>query len=240
MLLCDLEQTFAVPLKCLNSSRHWPTVTGLWALRAALLYAWIAASWWQLKYLDDTAETRLVVGSVSALALLALSPPLQTLFRSRPFHFLGACRPPPPLRSSLALTSDTYLSHSHPRAGCISFSLYLWHLTVLFSLGSWTFVRLYLERHTSYAYAVGAAGGVVLVVAIAVAYVATKAFDEPSVKFAKWVVDSLFTPFDEGNTVHRFLRRVETCVCVYVYVCACRYVCTVWMKAGCDMQLLLS
>jgi hypothetical protein len=80
---------------------------------------------------------------------------------------------------------------------------------VLFSLGSWTFVHLYSEKHTSYAHAVGAAAGVVLVVAIAVAYVATKIFDEPSVKFAKWVVDSFFTPYDESEKVHRALRRIE-------------------------------
>ena len=91
MLLCDLEQTFALPLKWLTTTRHWPTVLALWALRGALLYAWFAASWWQLKYLNDTVETRLVVGSFSALALLAVSPPLQAVFRSRPFHFLGLC-----------------------------------------------------------------------------------------------------------------------------------------------------
>ena len=91
MLLCDLEQTFALPLRRLTTTRHWPTVLGLWALRGALLYAWFAASWWQLKYLNDTVETRLVVGSFSALALLAISPPLQAVFRSWPFHFLGPC-----------------------------------------------------------------------------------------------------------------------------------------------------
>ena len=83
-------------------------------------------------------------------------------------------------------------------------------MTVLFSLGSWTFVRLYLDQSASYAHAVGAAAGAVLVVAVAVAYAATKAFDEPSVKFAKWVFESLFTPYDERNPTHCALRRAET------------------------------
>lgn len=86
----------------------------------------------------------------------------------------------------------------------------MWHLTVIFSLGSWTFSRLYLDQNRSYAHAVGAAAGASLVVAIAVAFAATKIFDEPSVTFAKWVVDSLFTPYDEGKRVHRALRKAET------------------------------
>lgn len=49
-----------------------------------------------------------------------------------------------------------------------------------------------------------------LVVAIAVAYAATKVFDEPSVKFARWMFESLFASYNERNRVHRALRRTET------------------------------
>lgn len=112
MLLCDLEQTFALPLKRLTTTRHRPTVLALWALRGALLYAWFAASWWQLKYLNDTVETRLVVGSFSALALLAVSPPLQAVFRSRPFHFLGPCFVCPELRLHACIHIHTHRAYA--------------------------------------------------------------------------------------------------------------------------------
>jgi peptidoglycan/LPS O-acetylase OafA/YrhL len=86
--------------------------------------------------------------------------------------------------------------HTRTSTGYISFSLYIWHISVIFSLGCWTFNKLYVEQSKSYAHAVGGAAGATLAVVIPVAYVATKAFDEPSV--------------DEKNRVHRTLRRAET------------------------------
>ena len=46
MLLCDLEQTYAPLIKRLLASKHYGVVGGLWCLRLALGYAWMAASWW--------------------------------------------------------------------------------------------------------------------------------------------------------------------------------------------------
>ena len=134
-----------------------------------------------IRYLDDTLQSRLVVGAFCALVLMAITPGLQALFRSRPFQFLGH----------------------------ISFSLYIWHLTIIFSLGSFTFYALYVKKQWAYGEAVGAAAAAVLTAAIFVAYVATKLFDEPAIDFTKWMFKALFTPKDDKIRVHRALRRLE-------------------------------
>lgn len=42
-----------------------------------------------IPYLDDSFEARANVGATSALALLALTPPLQLLLRTKPLRFMG-------------------------------------------------------------------------------------------------------------------------------------------------------
>jgi peptidoglycan/LPS O-acetylase OafA/YrhL len=147
-------------------SRRWELLRayGGLALCAAGLCA--GAMWWDGTFsVHVPARPAMLLGATMLITGSAVSPLVRKMLNRRPFVFLGK----------------------------VSFSMYLLHLLVLFSVAAWLYLRM-RQSGWSHGSAAAAASVTCVVATLAVSWVAHRLVDRPAIALGRYVYARVFAP----------------------------------------------